>query len=86
VGGGTKNQLLSQLAADAMGRQVITGPIEATAIGNVIQQAIATGHLSSLAEGRDIVRRSFPVSTFEPGDRSGWDDAYGRFEVLLKQK
>ena len=58
VGGGTKNQLLSQFAANAMGRQVITGPIEATALGNVIVQAIAMGHLGSLAEGRDLVRRS----------------------------
>jgi rhamnulokinase len=85
VGGGTKNQLLSQMAADALGRQVITGPIEATALGNIIVQAIATRHLGSLADGREVVRRSFPVNTFEPGDRSAWDDAYGRFLDLLQQ-
>ncbi len=85
VGGGTKNQLLSQLAADALGRQVVTGPIEATALGNVIVQAIAMGHLGSLAEGRELVRLSFPVQTLEPCDRSGWDDAYGRFLELMRQ-
>ena len=83
VGGGTKNQLLNQLAADAMDRQVIAGPIEATAIGSVIVQAIAMGYLGSLAEGREVVRNSFPVTTLEPRDRSGWDDAYGRFVELI---
>jgi rhamnulokinase len=84
VGGGTQNQLLSQLAADAIGRQVITGPIEATAIGNVMVQAIAMGYLGSLAEGRELVRNSFPVLTFEPRDRAAWDDAYGRLLKLMR--
>jgi len=84
VGGGTKNQLLSQFTANVLNRQVITGPVEATAAGNVIVQAIAMGDLASLEEGRELVRNSFPLQTFEPRDRQGWDDAYGRFLEILK--
>jgi rhamnulokinase len=83
LGGGTQNQLLSQFAADAIGRQVVAGPIEATASGNIIVQAIATGHLGSLAEGREVIRNSFPLFTFEPGDRAGWDEAYDKLLDLL---
>jgi rhamnulokinase len=82
VGGGTKNQLLSQLTANAIGRRVITGPSEATATGNVLVQALALGYVDSLVDGRRIVRNSFPVKVFEPGDRSGWDEAYARFLPL----
>ena len=66
VGGGTQNKLLSQLTADATQRQVVTGPIEATAIGNLLVQAVALGHIGSLEEAREVVRRSFEVQTFEP--------------------
>ncbi len=83
VGGGTQNRLLSQLTADCVGRQVVTGPVEATAIGNVLVQAMAQGHLSTLAEARDVVRRSYEVLTFEPRDRTGWNDAYGRLLELM---
>ena len=83
VGGGTQNRLLCQLTAHATGRQVIAGPVEATAIGNVIVQAIALGQLGSLAQGRELIRRSFEVVTYEPApDRSHWDEAYER---LLRQ-
>ena len=81
VGGGTQNRLLSQFTADATGRSVITGPIEATAIGNIMTQAIALGYIHSLADARVIVANSFETSTFEPGNRVGWDEAYAR---LLK--
>ena len=83
VGGGTKNELLSQLTANAIGRRVITGPSEATATGNVLVQALALGRIGSLAEGRQIVRNSFPVKVFSPVDRAGWDEAYGRFLSLI---
>jgi rhamnulokinase len=79
VGGGTKNRLLNQFAANATGRQVVTGPVEATAIGNILVQAIALGELASLAEARAVVRRSFDVAVYEPQDAAGWDEAYGRF-------
>ena len=61
IGGGTKNRLLNQFTADCTGRTVVTGPVEATAIGNVLMQAIALGQLGSLAEARAVVRTSFDV-------------------------
>jgi rhamnulokinase len=79
IGGGTQNRLLNQLAADATGRRVVTGPIEATAIGNVLVQMMALGHIGSIKEGRRIVRTSFDVETYEPQGGDEWDDAYGRF-------
>jgi rhamnulokinase len=85
VGGGTQNRLLNQFAADATGRQVITGPIEATAAGNVITQAMALGHIGSLEEGRRIVRNSFDVATYEPAGGAEWEEAYGRFLATMGQ-
>ena len=82
VGGGSQNTLLCQLAADATQRPVIAGPVEATAAGNVLMQALARGEIGSLAQGREIVRRSFEVTTYEPGAVSAWDEAYGRFLAL----
>ena len=79
VGGGSQNRLLDQLAADATGRPVVTGPVEATAIGNVLMQAIGRGYLGSLDDAREVVRRSFDVETFEPKPGAGWDDAYARY-------
>jgi rhamnulokinase len=84
VGGGTRNRLLSQFTADATGRQVMTGPAEATAAGNVMAQAMALGHVASLQEARAVVRASFDVRTFEPAsDRSGWEEAYTRLLALM---
>ena len=84
VGGGTQNRLLSQFSADATGRQVITGPVEATAIGNLLMQALALGHIRSLAEGRQLVRRSFTLETFDPSsDRAAWDEAYQRMLRII---
>lgn len=79
VGGGSQNRLLNQFAANALGRPVVTGPIEATAIGNVLMQMLAVGQLKSLAEGRELVRRSFPVETYQPQDIEVWAEAYQRF-------
>ncbi len=83
VGGGTQNKLLNQFAADATGRRVVTGPIEATAIGNILMQMLAVGQIGSLNEGRDVVRRSFPVDTYEPQAGQAWADAYDRFLKLI---
>jgi rhamnulokinase len=82
-GGGIKNRLLNQFTADCTGRPVVTGPVEATAIGNVLMQAIALGQLGSLAEARAMVRKSFDVETYQPASRSGWDEAYAK---LLKME
>jgi len=83
IGGGTRNCLLSQFAADATGRQVICGPVEATAAGNILMQSIALGDLGSLTEGREIIKGSFELETYDPVYKPGWDDAYAR---LLKGK
>jgi len=84
VGGGAQNRLLNQFIADATGRRVIAGPIEATAAGNVIMQAIALGHIASMAEGRQVVRSSFDMIKYEPVSGSGWDDAYTRFQSVMQ--
>lgn len=83
VGGGTQNRLLCQLAADATRRAVIAGPVEATAIGNVLMQAMGRGHLASLSEAREVVRRSFDLVTYTPsGNADAWEAAYTRFLAL----
>ena len=82
VGGGCRNELLNQFAADATGRPVLAGPVEATAMGNIIVQAVARGYLRSLQEGRDLVRRSIDLRTYEPKDTARWDEAYSRFKRL----
>ncbi len=66
VGGGSRNQLLNQLAANATGRTVIAGPTEATAAGNILVQAMGAGAVSGLSEAREIVERSFPLQTYQP--------------------
>lgn len=83
VGGGTQSRLLSRFTADATGREVITGPVEATAAGNILVQAVALGLLGSYAEAREVVRNSFDVLAFEPGPAGGWDEAYGRLKELI---
>lgn len=73
IGGGTQNKLLNQMTADACGIPVITGPVEATALGNVGVQAMATGALSSLAEVRAAIARSVELETYTPANASAWD-------------
>jgi len=85
IGGGTQNLLLNQLTADATGRRVVTGPIEATAAGNVMMQALALGYIGSLEDGRQIVRNSFEMATYEPAGGSEWDEAFDRFATLIEQ-
>lgn len=85
VGGGSQNGLLCQLTADCCNRLVIAGPVEATALGNVLMQAIGSGILGSLAEARSVVRRSFPVVSYEPKGARQWEAPYGRFLALLKR-
>ena len=83
VGGGAQNCLLCQLTADATGKPVIAGPDEATAFGNIMLQAIALGHLSSLQEGRAALRQSVQLLTYEPQFSNLWEDTYQRFCQLL---
>ncbi len=85
VGGGTKEEMLSQFAADASGRTVVAGPVEATALGNIAMQAIAAGEINGLFEAREAVRNSFEVKEYTPDTsaKDAWDDAYGRFLKLV---
>jgi len=83
VGGGAQNRLLNQLTADAIGRPVVAGPFEATAVGNLLMQLLATSAVGSLAEGRALVHRSFDTQAYAPEDAAAWDEAYGRFRRLI---
>ncbi|HYE82109.1 MAG TPA: rhamnulokinase family protein [Clostridia bacterium] len=85
VGGGTKNTMLNQFTASAAGRPVITGPAEATAVGNLTAQLLALGEVSGLSEARELIRRSFPTEEYLPSERDGWEDAHGRFSKLLSR-
>ena len=80
IGGGSKNRMLNQCTADATGRRVLAGPAEATALGNIAIQILATGEASSLQEVRALVDRSFQTETFEPVDTDKWEQQSERFE------
>jgi rhamnulokinase len=84
VGGGSQSELLNQFAANATGRTVIAGPVEATAIGNVLIQALAAGDLKSLTELRETVRTSFDVKHYAPADQSAWSSAFEQFKSRRK--
>ena len=85
VGGGTQNELLNQFTANATGRPVITGPVEATALGNILVQARTSGSVGSLEQIRSIVRASSTMQRYEPQNTAQWNEAYGRFVELLKR-
>ena len=84
VGGGCRNALLNQFAADACGVPVLAGPVEATAAGNILLQAIARGRLADLAEARAVVAASFPIDRYDPDPRAAarWAEALGRFNRI----
>ena len=79
VGGGTQSALLCQFTANACGCRVSAGPVEATVLGNVALQLMATGEIGSLKEARKIVRRSQDIKIYEPCEKEKWDEAYERF-------
>ena len=80
VGGGTQNQLLCQMTADACNRRVVAGPVEATAIGNAMMQAIADGAIASVQEARQVIRSSFDVVQYEPSASDAWETAFQRLK------
>jgi rhamnulokinase len=86
VGGGSKNHLLNQFTADTTDCTCIAGPVEATATGNILMQAIALGHIGSLAEARAVVRKSFDPEIYRPNlsGRISWDASYSKLESLIK--
>lgn len=79
IGGGVQNKLLSQYTANATDLPVIAGPIEATAIGNILVQAIGLGYVKSLDEMREIIMKSFKTEKYTPENTAKWDEAYNRF-------
>ncbi len=83
VGGGTKNELLNQFAANACGIPVVAGPTEATAIGNIMVQAVTRGVLGSIATARAMIRESFPLQNYAPQDSDLWEAQYVRFKKLV---
>ena len=80
IGGGSKNRLLNQFTADATGKSVIAGPVEATALGNIGMQVLATGTAASLEEVRTMIGRSFPTESFEPCETEKWEPHFARFQ------
>lgn len=86
VGGGSLNRHLCQFTADACERPVVAGPVEATALGNVMLQAIATGHLPDLTGGRQAIAASFDRQHYEPRHSGAWQEAFGRFgEIVMRE-
>ncbi len=83
VGGGSQNEMLNQFAANATGLPVVAGPVEATALGNIMVQAIACGELAAVDQGREMIRQSFPLKQYEPQDTAAWDEAFARHKNLF---
>jgi len=82
VGGGIKNELLCRFTANATGKKVITGPVEATASGNILTQAMATGQIKSLSQLRKIVGNSFELKEYTPAQSELWDNQYKKIEKI----
>lgn len=78
VGGGSQNELLCQMTADACDRTVVAGPVEATAIGNLVMQAIGDGELASITDARQLIRSSFETKAFHPSGEAGWAEMASR--------
>ncbi|MCK4244185.1 MAG: rhamnulokinase [Candidatus Omnitrophica bacterium] len=83
IGGGANNPLLNQFTAEATGLPVIAGPIEATAIGNILIQAKTLGTIKSIEEGRRLVKGSFPLAHYKPKDILAWKKAVKKFKKIF---
>ncbi|MBR5809160.1 MAG: rhamnulokinase [Clostridia bacterium] len=86
VGGGIKDKMICSFTANATGRKVSTGPVEATSIGNVIVQGMAMGAIKDLQEGRKIIKNSFPIEVYEPQDADKWNEAYEKWQKICNLK
>ncbi|NSW89656.1 MAG: rhamnulokinase [Firmicutes bacterium] len=84
VGGGTRNIILCRFTADACGKTVVTGPVEATSLGNILCQLMALKEVSGLKEARTLVEKSFPTRVYTPADTASWKEAYAKFEKILE--
>jgi rhamnulokinase len=85
VGGGALNIFLCQMIADCCDRQVVSGPVEAAAFGNVMLQAVATGHLPNVDAGRAAIAESVECKQFAPHRSDAWDEAFARFKTFVVQ-
>ncbi|MGI6538872.1 MAG: rhamnulokinase [Caldicoprobacterales bacterium] len=83
VGGGINNRMLNQFTANVLKKPVICGPVEATAIGSLMVQAMALGEVKDQEEIRQVVKASFPTEDYQPEDTAAWDDAYNRYLIIL---
>ena len=86
VGGGCNNRLLNQCVANVSGCKVFSGPVEATALGNLLVQLISAGEITSVAQGRDLVKNSFPIEVFEPENRVEWEARYQQYLNMVNHK
>lgn len=84
LGGGCRNTMLCRMIAGATGLPVLAGPVEGTATGNILVQAMAGGLIDSLSAGRAVIRNSFDIAEYEPADGGAWDDAWPRFEKVTR--
>jgi len=82
VGGGIKNELLCEFTANATGKKVVAGPVEATAMGNIMMQAIAAGQIESLPQGRNIVSNSIELKKYIPSDSKLWANEYEKVREI----
>ena len=85
MGGGTKDGFLCELTSQSLGIPVIAGPIEATALGNIILQLIALGEIETIAQGRKIIAETEKVKTFNEMHSPDWDEAFRRFCEIIKK-
>ena len=85
IGGGSRNRLLCQATADALGIPVISGPVEATALGNVSFQAICTGDILDINEARKIISGSERISELEPTNTGLWQEAFQKYKKTVAQ-
>lgn len=84
VGGGIKDTMVCRFTASATGKTVLAGPVEATSTGNALVQLMALGKVKDLMEGRQIVKNSFPIKTYQPEDASTWNEAYEAYKKIVK--
>jgi len=86
VGGGSNNALLNQFTADSLGVPVLAGPKEATAVGNIMVQAVGAGVIPNLKKAMPFIKSAFPIKKFEPQNRESWNSAYERFVKLVSAR
>ena len=84
LGGGTKDNFLCEMTADCLNIPVVAGPVEATALGNIVLQLIALGELDSVEQGRELILKSEKITTYNPNHSDAWDKAYDRYVKIIE--